>query len=73
LNLLLLERFADAARELDEAVRLDATNADSLAHLAYAEIKLNRLDPARQHVAAALKVDPAHGLARQLAAALSAK
>lgn len=73
LNLLLLERFADAARELDEAVRLDATNADSLAHLAYAEIKLNRLDPARQHVAAALNVDPAHGLARQLAAALSAK
>jgi Tfp pilus assembly protein PilF/4-amino-4-deoxy-L-arabinose transferase-like glycosyltransferase len=73
LNLLLQERFADAARELDEAVRLEATNADSLAHLAYAEIKLNRLDAGRQHVAAALKVDPAQGLARQLAAALRAK
>ena len=67
LNLLLLERFPDAARELGEAVRLDASNADSLAHLAYAEIRLNRLEPARQHVAAALKADPAHDLARQLA------
>ena len=73
LNLLLLERFADAARELGEAIRLDAADADSLAHLAYAEMKLNRLDPARHHVAAALKVDPAHDLARQLTAALGGK
>jgi 4-amino-4-deoxy-L-arabinose transferase-like glycosyltransferase len=70
LNLLLLERFADAERELTEAVRLDPNDADSLAHLAYAEIKLNRLEPARRHVAAALATDPLNPLARQLAAAL---
>ena len=70
LNLLLLERFPDAERELAEAVRLEPANADSLAHLAYAEIKLNQLGPARQHLSAALKADPAHPLARQLAAAL---
>ena len=70
LNLLLLERFQDAERELGQAVRLDPANADSLAHLAYAEVKLNRLPPAREHVAAALAIDPKHALARQLAGAL---
>ena len=70
LNLLLLERFQEAARELSEAVRLEPANADSLAHLAYAEVKLNRLPPAREHVAAALGIDPQHALARQLAGAL---
>ena len=70
LNLLLLERFRDAERELGEAVRLDPANTDSLAHLAYAEVKLNRLPPAREHVAAALAIDPQHALARQLAGAL---
>ena len=70
LNLLLLERFDAAERELREAVRLDARDADSLAHLAYAEIKLNRVAAAREHVAAALAVDREHALARQLARAL---
>ena len=70
LNLLLLERFADAERELAEAVRLGPRDADSLAHLAYAEIKLNRLAAAREHVAAALAVNRRHGLANQLARAL---
>jgi Flp pilus assembly protein TadD len=70
LNLLLLERFEETERELAEAVRLDPRDADSLAHLAYAEIKLNRLESARQHVTAALAVEAAHPLARQLAAVL---
>ncbi|HUF23772.1 MAG TPA: tetratricopeptide repeat protein, partial [Vicinamibacterales bacterium] len=70
LNLVLLDRLDEAARELREAVRLAPRDADSLAHLAYCEIKLGRVDDARAHVRAALAVQPDHSLARQLAAAL---
>jgi tetratricopeptide (TPR) repeat protein len=66
LNLLLLERFDDAARELSEAVRLDPRNADSLAHLAYCELKLGRLADARTHTEQALAVAPDQTLALQL-------
>jgi len=70
LNLLLLGRIEEAKRELSEAVRLDPDDPDSLAHLAYCEIKLGEMDQARAHVRATLKHDPNHQLARQLAAAL---
>lgn len=70
LNLLVLERFDEAVRELADAARLDARDADTLAHLAYCEIKLGRIADARFHVAAALAVAPGHPLAQQLAAAL---
>lgn len=70
LNLLLLGRIADAKRELAEAVRLDPQDADSLAHLAYCEIKLGEIDAAQRHVRAVLMNTPGHQLARQLAAAL---
>jgi 4-amino-4-deoxy-L-arabinose transferase-like glycosyltransferase len=70
LNLLLLGRIADAKRELAEAVRLDPDDPDSLAHLAYCEIKLGETDRAVAHVRAALLNAPDHQLARQLAAAL---
>jgi 4-amino-4-deoxy-L-arabinose transferase-like glycosyltransferase len=70
LNLLLLERIVDAKRELAEAVRLDPKDPDSLAHLAYCELKLGDLEQARLHVRAALTSAPDHELARQLAAAL---
>jgi len=70
LNLVLLERFDEAAGELREAVRLAPRDADSLAHLAYCEIKLGRVDDARGHVRAALEAQPDNALARQLAAAL---
>jgi Flp pilus assembly protein TadD len=66
----LLGRIDDAKRELQEAVRLDPKDADSLAHLAYCEIKLGHTGEARQYVRAALAVDAGHQLARQLAAAL---
>jgi Flp pilus assembly protein TadD len=66
LNLLLLERFDDAARELSEAVRLDSRNADSLAHLAYCEMKLGRIADARTHTEQALAVAPDQTLALQL-------
>lgn len=70
LDLLVLNRFDEAARELGEATKLDPRDADTLSRLAYCEIKLGRLDDARTHVMAALAIDPSDPLARQLAAAL---
>lgn len=70
LNLTVLNRFDEAARELNEAVRLDPKDADSLAYLAYCEVKLGQTDAARAHVRAALAIKPDHPLANQLAAAL---
>src|SRR5439155_26179226 len=70
LDLLVLNRFEDAARELGEAVRLDPRNADSLSRLAYAEARLGRTADARQHAHAALAIDPQQPLSRQLLIAL---
>jgi tetratricopeptide (TPR) repeat protein len=70
LNLVILGRFDDAARELSEAVRLDPRDPDSLSHLAYSEAKLGRMADARAHVEAALAIDPSNQLARQLMALL---
>ena len=70
LNLTVLGRFDDAARELGEAARLDPRDADTLAHLAYCELQLGRLDDARRHLAAALAINPSHPLAGQIAARL---
>ena len=70
LNLTVLNRFDEAARELNEAVRLDPKDADSLAYLAYCEVKLGQTDAARAHVRAALAIKPDHPLANQLAAAI---
>jgi Flp pilus assembly protein TadD len=66
LNRLLLGRVEEAARELAEAVRLDPRNPDSLAHLAYCEVKLGRPDDARVHTDLALAAAPDHPLALQL-------
>jgi predicted Zn-dependent protease len=70
LNLLVLNRFADAARELSASARLDPRDADTLARLAYAEMKLGRKQDARRHAQAALAVNPQDPLARQLLGAL---
>ena len=70
LNLLVLGRHEEAARELAEAVRLDPRNPDSLSHLAYCEVKLGRVADARAHVQAALSLNPDDALAKQLAGAL---
>jgi tetratricopeptide (TPR) repeat protein len=66
LNLLILERYEEAAHELSEAVRLDPKDPDSLAHLAYCEAKLGNADGARMHAQAALAIDPSNQLARQI-------
>jgi tetratricopeptide (TPR) repeat protein len=63
LNLLVLERFAEAAGELREASRLDPRDADSLSHLAYCELKLGRAADARSHAIAALAINPDDQLA----------
>jgi tetratricopeptide (TPR) repeat protein len=70
LDLLVLGRFDEAARELSEAVRLDPRDPDSLSHLAYCEIKLGRLSDARAHAEAALAINPSDELAKQLLVAL---
>ena len=70
LALLVLQRFADAARELGESARLDPRDPDTLSRLAYCELKLGRAADARQHARAALTIDPKDPLAGQLLAAL---
>jgi tetratricopeptide (TPR) repeat protein len=73
LNLLVLEQFDAAARELGEAVRLDPRNPDSLAHLAYCELRLGRTDAARLHTEQALAIAPDQTLALQLRSILRTK
>jgi tetratricopeptide (TPR) repeat protein len=68
LDLLVLNKFDEAARELTEASRLDPHDADTLSRLAYCEVKLGNLDEARVHVAQALAINPSDPLARQLSA-----
>ena len=58
LNLLVLDKFDEAARELADAARLDPRDADSLSHLAYCEIKIGRAADARAHALAALALNP---------------
>jgi len=62
-----LGNYGDAAARLAEASRLAPSDASALAYLAFAELKLGRPDAARTHAAAALALDPAEPLARQLA------
>ena len=66
LNLLVLDRCDAAIPELAEATRLDTKDPDALAHLAYCEIKVGRPAEARTHAEAALALNPAHALARQV-------
>ena len=63
LNLLVLGRVEEAARELTEAVRLDPRDPDSLSGLAYCELQLGRVADARAHAAAALAINPADPIA----------
>ena len=64
LNLLILEKFEEAARELGEAARLDPRDADSFSHLAYCELKIGRATDARAHALAALALNPDDQLAK---------
>jgi tetratricopeptide (TPR) repeat protein len=64
LNLLVLNKLDEAARELAEAVRLDPRDPDSLSHLAYCEFKLGRTTDARIHALAALGLNPGDELAK---------
>ena len=58
LNLVAQKRYAAAADEFSEAVRVDSRRTNSLVSLASCEIQLGRLDLARSHLTAALALDP---------------
>src|SRR5262249_45914450 len=49
LDLLVLNRWEDAAAVLTRAAQIDPRDPDTLSHLAYAEAKLGRTDDARSH------------------------
>ena len=51
-------RFSDAARELEEAIRLDPHDAESHVGLAVAEANLGRMSDARARIQEALRIDP---------------
>jgi tetratricopeptide (TPR) repeat protein len=63
LNLMVLGRFEEAARELGEAVRLNPRDPDSLAALGYCELRLGRVADARAHAKAAVAISPDNALA----------
>src|SRR5262249_59710691 len=66
----LSDRFADARRELEEAIRLDPRDAASHVGLAVAEANLDRLLEARAHINAALRLDPGSPEANRVRQAL---
>lgn len=70
LDLLVLQRYEEAAHEFETAARLDPRNAESLATLAYCEERLSRHAEARRHAEAALALDPSHAIARKVLAKL---
>ena len=70
LNLLVMHRYEEAARELGEAVRLNPRDADGLSRLAYCELELGRSSDARAHAEAALAVNPNDPLASRLLSVL---
>ena len=63
-------RFADARRELEEAIRLDPRDAGSYVGLAVAEANLGRLPEARAHLDAALRLDPGSAQANRVRQAI---
>jgi Flp pilus assembly protein TadD len=63
-------RFADARRELEEAIRLDPGDAGSHVGLAVAEANLGRLPEARAHINAALRLDPGSAQANRVRQAI---
>ena len=63
-------RFADARRELEEAIGLDPRDAGSYVGLAVAEANLGRLLEARAHITTALRIDPGSAQANRVRLAL---
>jgi tetratricopeptide (TPR) repeat protein len=63
-------RWEDAARELDEAIRLDPHSAAPHIGLAVADANMGRLADARFHVEEALRLDPRSESARRVQQAL---
>lgn len=70
-NLVLQQKLPQAREQLAAAVAQDPRLADALAYLAYCEVSLGDIDAARRHADAALAIDPAHPIARQVREAIS--
>ena len=69
IDLLVLGRADEAARELELVVAKQPRNADALAMLAFAEQRLGRLADARRHAAAALAIAPSQEIAKRVLSA----
>ena len=63
-------RWTEAARELEDAVRLNPRDAAAHIGLAVADANTGRLSDARQHVREALRLDPGSEPARRLQEAI---
>jgi 4-amino-4-deoxy-L-arabinose transferase-like glycosyltransferase len=66
IDLLVLGRLDEAAREFTTTIGMQPRNADALAMLAVCEQKLGRSADARMHAEAAIAIAPQHPIARQV-------
>ena len=66
IDLLVLGRDDEAARELGIVVAKQPQNADALAMLAFAEERLGRAREAREHAEGALRINPRQEIARRV-------
>jgi Tfp pilus assembly protein PilF len=58
-------RYAEAIDQLKKAVHRDATNPDAWTNLGVAQVKAGDRAHARDSFERALRIDPAHAVARQ--------
>ncbi|MGE3343665.1 MAG: tetratricopeptide repeat protein [Vicinamibacterales bacterium] len=70
-NLVVQQKIPEGREQLAAAVAQDPRMVDALAYLAYCEATLGDVDAARRHADAALAIDPAHPIARQVRQAIS--
>lgn len=69
-NLVVRSRLIEAATELRAALALDARQPDALAYLAFCEMSAGNFTETRRLIDAALEIEPSHGVALAVRAAI---